>query len=53
MQCYEIASPVGDDLERLGAELRMRYDWIWTHDFTQDVESAKAPLRSEGSLTGQ
>ena len=41
---------VHDALEN---HLKTRYNWIWEHDLTKDVEFAKANLRSEGVLKEQ
>jgi hypothetical protein len=49
-QIYDFASPMGDDWEQLTKSVPHRYDWLWTHDLTQDVAKAKEQLKSEGLL---
>jgi hypothetical protein len=47
-QMYEFASPLGDDWEQLAKDMPHRYDWLWTHDLSQDVMKAKEQLRAQG-----
>jgi salicylate hydroxylase len=47
-QIYELASPLGSDFRALAEAVPGRYDWIWMHDISLDVEKAKGLLQSKG-----
>jgi salicylate hydroxylase len=49
-QVFEFASPLGGDWEKIAGDMPHRFDWIWTHDLTEDVGKAKEQLKAQGLL---
>lgn len=49
-QIYEFSSKFGDDYQAIAKHFETRFQWIWEHDLSQDVEAAKAMLLVDGVL---
>ncbi|TKX24585.1 6-methylsalicylic acid decarboxylase [Elsinoe australis] len=50
-RCYDyMLEGVGDDLEKVKADLAHRWDWIWYEDLGKHVEDAKALLKQENGM---
>lgn len=47
-EVYEMESPLGNDWDKIGENLRERYRWIWEHDLEADLKEAVEWLKAEG-----